>query len=109
MERDNIEVQKFYKSNLWHKIQKAYKIYQHGICERCGNVGIIVHHKQHITSENIFNSDITMNFDNLELLCRSCHNKEHLTKYKDYTKFDNNGNVIVESHSIMDLIGIYKK
>ena len=39
--------------------------------------GVIVHHKVHLSPDNIHNPEITLGWDNLELLCRDCHAKEH--------------------------------
>lgn len=36
-----------------------------------------VHHKKHLTPKNINDPEITLNWDNLELLCLDCHRKEH--------------------------------
>lgn len=105
MQRTDPDVQKFYKSRKWQKTQALYKMSQHNLCERCGKIGVIVHHKEHITSENIWQPDITLNFDNLELLCRECHNKEHFKSKSDFN-FDNNGNLIVEEKSVLELAGI---
>ena len=68
---------KFYKSQRWQDCRLAYFKYQNGICERCGQAGKIVHHKVHLTARNIHDPRITLGFDNLELLCQDCHNKEH--------------------------------
>lgn len=73
---------KFYASYNWTRIRKAYTSYRRGLCERClkegmYNVGVIVHHKIHLTEQNIKNPEITSSFKNLELLCFNCHNKEH--------------------------------
>ena len=67
----------FYNSVAWIKTRKAYFNYRHGLCERCRGVGAIVHHKKYITPKNINDINITLNFDNLELLCRECHEKQH--------------------------------
>ena len=39
--------------------------------------GELVHHKKPITPENITDPNVTLSFDNLELVCRDCHAKEH--------------------------------
>ena len=58
-----------------------------GLCERCYQQGIytpgdIVHHsKVHVTPENVDDPEITLSFDNLELLCRDCHAKVHGEMY----------------------------
>ena len=75
----------FYGSKAWKKCRSSYKHYRMGLCERCLargeiNPGVIVHHKIHLTPENIYNRDITLSWDNLELLCRDCHDLEHEVK-----------------------------
>lgn len=67
----------FYKSTAWIKCKQAYIKSVHGLCERCEKPGYIVHHKKHITPNNINDSNITLNWDNLEYLCLDCHNEEH--------------------------------
>lgn len=88
--------ERFYKSKAWQEVRQAYFIYQHGICERCGKPGEIVHHKIYLTPENINDPNITLSFDNLELLCQDCHNKEHSTKMPvaEGLAFDDEGNLI---------------
>lgn len=90
----------FYKSAAWKHTQAAYKSKMGGLCERCRangmiSPGVIVHHKIHITPENINNPLITLSFDNLSCLCRDCHAKEHATAVKRY-KVDEMGRVISE-------------
>lgn len=48
-----------------------------GRCERCGAVGVEVHHINHLTPDNIGDSLIRINQDNLILLCNQCHSKEY--------------------------------
>lgn len=67
----------FYNSTAWKECREAYKHKAAYLCERCGAAGVIVHHKNYITPENITDPSILLNFDNLELLCRACHDKEH--------------------------------
>lgn len=105
MQRSNPAVQKFYNSKQWEKIRTAYKLYKYGLCERCGRPGYIVHHKCYIDASNIYNTDITLNFENLELLCMDCHNKEHFSK----NKFDINGEIKKENKDILELAGVFKK
>ena len=66
-----------YNSASWVKTRKAYFNSVYGLCERCQRPGEIVHHKIHLTPRNINNPEITLCFDNLELLCRECHEKHH--------------------------------
>ena len=67
----------FYKSKSWKKCRNAYFVYRHGICERCGEAGKIVHHKIKLTPKNINDPRITLNFKYLELHCEKCHRREH--------------------------------
>ena len=70
-------IRNFYRSTKW-KIARSIKIEQaKGLCEKCGRVGTEVHHIIHLTPENINDPNITINQDNLILLCNECHNKEH--------------------------------
>jgi predicted kinase len=41
-----------------------------------------VHHKTFLTPENINDPDITLGWDNLQLLCRPCHNAVHEKAYE---------------------------
>lgn len=73
---------RFYSSKAWQKCRTAYKAYRGGLCERClarGEyvAGVIVHHKCYITPENINDPNVTLSWDNLELVCRACHDEEH--------------------------------
>lgn len=72
----------FYSTKKWKKCKNAYIKSVGGLCERClarGRIvpGAIVHHKKHLTPENIHDESVTLNWDNLELLCMTCHAEEH--------------------------------
>jgi 5-methylcytosine-specific restriction endonuclease McrA len=84
----------FYLSPQWRRCRDAYYKKQNGICERCGNAADIVHHKIYISPSNINNPKITLNFDNLELLCQDCHNKEHKKNCNTRYSIDEEGNVL---------------
>jgi 5-methylcytosine-specific restriction endonuclease McrA len=90
----------FYKSQTWQRTRAAYVAYRRGLCEVCLSKGIykpgvIVHHKQHITPNNINDPTITLSFDNLQLLCRDCHAAAHANRQTRY-KFDELGRVICD-------------
>ena len=72
----------FYNSAAWKACREAYKKKAVYLCERCGNPGEIVHHKARVTPKTINDPSILLDFKNLELLCRSCHAKEHEAEYK---------------------------
>lgn len=67
----------FYNSTAWKNCREAYRKKMCYICERCGAAGVIVHHKIRITPATIKDPEVLLSFDNLELLCRSCHQAEH--------------------------------
>ena len=67
--------------------------------------GYIVHHKSYIDMSNIYDADITLNFDNLELLCIDCHNKEHFAE----NIFNEAGELLEHKENILQLAGVYKK
>lgn len=72
----------FYNSKKWQDCRNSYFKKVGGLCERClkaGKItpGEIVHHKIYLDQDNIKDPRISLNFDNLELLCRNCHAKEH--------------------------------
>lgn len=67
------------------------------ICERCGNTAVIVHHKTYITPNNINDPNITLNWDNLEALCATCHQHEHFINTQvtaEGLAFDSSGNLV---------------
>jgi 5-methylcytosine-specific restriction endonuclease McrA len=89
--------EKFYRSKAWHDCRAAYIASKFGLCEACGAAGKIVHHIIELTPENINDPDITLNWDNLMLLCQDCHNKAHGDSYSSSapgTFFDENGDLV---------------
>ena len=81
----------FYTSRAWQKCRENYGAYRGWLCESCIRRGVlaygeIVHHKTELTPENINDPSITLNFDNLELLCRQCHAEAH-DKKKRHRRF----------------------
>ena len=73
---------KFYSSKAWQSCRNEYAKRRHHLCEDCLRRGIyrpgtIVHHKIELDPINIEHPEITLNFDNLELLCRECHANRH--------------------------------
>lgn len=82
--------EQFYSGTAWRETRKAYAKSRGGLCERCLargiiRAGVIVHHKTLLTPENIGDPDVTLNWDNLELLCRDCHGAEHQKIERRYT------------------------
>ena len=95
MGKQDIAIQRFYRSDTW-KIARAIKIANAcGVCEECGAIGTEVHHIIHLTPENVTDPSIATNQDNLKLLCNECHNKAHgrFEGRREYY-FDDEGNLI---------------
>ena len=67
----------FYNSKAWQECRESYITYVFGLCERCDNPGYILHHKIHLTPNNISDPIISLNHDNLEYVCKRCHDEEH--------------------------------
>ena len=89
------ELHRFYKSNAWFVARNIKTNATQGKCERCGAIGEEVHHKIRLTVDNVNDTNISLNQDNLELLCRDCHNKEHGRFKKREELFDEEGNFII--------------
>lgn len=69
-------------------------------CRRCGAAGSEVHHKIYLTPENINDPKVTLNPENLELLCRSCHQNEHsYDRSMGNIKDDKTKELVKEIHS----------
>ena len=86
----------FYLSKEWRKARAYIFDRDAGLCVRCGELGEIVHHKEHLTPENISNPEIALSEDNLELLCRECHALAHAGEPATDSglTFDDEGNVV---------------
>lgn len=75
----------FYGSSEWRKCRAAFRRAKGGLCERCAAAGRItpgteVHHKIRLTPDNLGDPEVTLNWQNLELLCETCHEEEHRRK-----------------------------
>jgi 5-methylcytosine-specific restriction endonuclease McrA len=89
---------KFYSSQAWNNCRAAYMNQVNHLCERCLQNGLIVpaeivHHKIELTPDNITNPDITLNFNNLEAVCRECHSDIHKRREKRF-KIMEDGRVV---------------
>lgn len=86
----------FYLSKEWRNVRAYIVERDAGLCTRCGRPGEIVHHKTHLSPENISDSKIALGEDNLELLCRKCHGLEHQSDppTEEGLMFDGEGNLV---------------
>ena len=53
-----------------------------------------MHHKKHLTPENVLDDNVVYGWDNLELLCIYCHNTVHGAGLGRECVFDDDGNLI---------------
>ena len=85
-------VEEFYTTWKWRNCRTAYAKSVGNLCERCRKRGVInpgtkenpleTHHKIRLTDDNINDPSVTLNWDNLELLCHKCHKEEREKKAK---------------------------
>ena len=97
-------VESFYTSWVWRKCRKAFAESKGNLCERCLSRGIIeagsreqpleVHHKIPLTAENVSDPKVSLNWENLELLCKSCHDEERERRAKRW-KIGPDGRVLL--------------
>ncbi len=81
----------FYNTPAWKNCREAYLRSRSGLCERCAEKGIfkpaeIVHHKIHISPENIQDPNVLLDWKNLQCVCRECHAELHEDYYQSRSK-----------------------
>lgn len=74
----NDKFKSFYNSSAWIKLRNTKFANANGLCENCLSKGIVkagkeVHHIKPIEDR----WDKRLDYDNLKLLCRDCHNEVH--------------------------------
>ena len=104
---------KLYNSSTWQKIRKQVLSRDFYICQICGQVNAnVVHHIKELTKDNIADSSIATNKENLITVCNQCHDEIHSRNYRrekrDY-HFDSNGNFVYEKDNSLDVDNKYKK
>ena len=98
-------VESFYVSWIWRKCRKTFADSKGNLCERCMKRGVIepgskdrpleVHHKIPLTADNVTDPEITLNWANLELLCKTCHDQERERKGGKRWKIVPDGRVLL--------------
>ena len=98
-------VESFYTSWIWRKCRKTFADSKGNLCERCMKRGVIepgsrdrpleVHHKIPLTADNVTDPEITLNWANLELLCKTCHDQERERRGGKRWKIGPDGRVIL--------------
>ncbi len=74
-ESEDPKYRKFYRSKEWRMTSRKYLQHAGYRCEVCGRQGTDVHHVKPIQTPEGW--DRRFDFDNLKLLCVSCHNDAH--------------------------------
>lgn len=72
----------FYDSKEWAKVRAFVLMRDRYTCTRCNNPAEEVHHIIRLSPDNIWDTKITLNPDNLVSLCKDCHFKEHKNEKK---------------------------
>lgn len=72
----------FYTSKEWYDVKRMLMLDRGMICEHCGKLirekhQAIGHHKIELTMANVNDPTISLNMDNLMLVCNKCHNAIH--------------------------------
>lgn len=81
------ERQKFYRSDRWNAFRQVVineRMDKDGFvhCAECGKAilkryDMILHHKQELTEDNVGDATISLNPDNIDIVCFKCHNMRH--------------------------------
>lgn len=87
------KLHQFYCSKPWRDLSYTLKIKANGKCNRCNQSlldfsKLIGHHKIELTEQNVDDPNVSLNYDNIEVICNLCHNKEH-------RRFGNKQNVYI--------------
>lgn len=98
------KLKKFYDSKAWHAVRTQVRIEHHGVCDMCGCSASHVHHIIPLDDNNVSDCTVSLNPENLMLLCISCHNKVHSTNgsVRNDLMFDKDGNAILKANVLAD-------
>ena len=82
------KVHAFYCTKAWRELSYNAKIKAKGKCNRCGNYPgmeyLIGHHTIELNEDNVDDANISLNPDLIEVVCLTCHNKEHKPLVKEH-------------------------
>ena len=70
----------FYHSSVWKEVRESILKRDNYMCQMagCHNPAKEVHHKKKLTPDNINDTSVTVNPDNLISLCGECHKAIHV-------------------------------
>lgn len=92
----------FYNSKEWQQVRDAVLMRDKYLCQHCGRPAVEVHHIIHLTPDNVYDPNVSLNMSNLVSLCKDCHFEEHRGEHGkgrqanegyEYT-FDENGMLV---------------
>lgn len=74
-------IQQLLVSTAFRELRMLLIIQRGAVCDKCGEVftdtsKLVAHHKIEVTADNINDPRITLNPDNIGILCMRCHNAE---------------------------------
>ena len=67
----------FYRCKEWQRTREYVLKRDLYLCVKCGRPAEEVHHKKHLTPNNINDINISLNPNNLISLCKECHFETH--------------------------------
>ena len=73
----------FYNSKAWRSLRERLIVENNFLCSECGesylndSTQLVGHHIKELTPENINDANISLNPDNIKIICRKCHDKAH--------------------------------
>lgn len=94
-----VENNRFYQRKAWKSCKDSYidkrRLIDGGFCEICGyRLGEEVDHIIELNGDNVNNPDVALNHENLQYLCKECHNMKTFSDNDRSVFFDENGEPI---------------
>jgi hypothetical protein len=73
---------RFYNSRTWRNFSKLLKTENNYMCYKCNKIelstkNLIAHHKIELTEDNVDDVDVSLNKNNIDIICFYCHNRIH--------------------------------
>ena len=73
----------FYNSKEWRALRERLIVESNFLCAECGDSylqnssQLVGHHITELTPANVVDANVALNPDNIKIICRRCHDKEH--------------------------------
>lgn len=99
MKKYTVENNRFYQRKAWKACRESYIgkriLIDGGLCEICEDrIGKEVDHIIELNEHNVNDPEISLNHDNLQYLCKECHNMKTFGNTNRGVFFDENGEPI---------------